>query len=165
MSDFDEVGTVAFFRERRRAEAITTSKVLRAMTPEMMDYRFHSESSTLGAIAWTIVRCLQVCVHLTHNQSAEVPREPPPRLELLQVAFDEAETELGSRLLGINQETWLEGRIVTDGPRTILDRPLGQILWLFHADAIHHRGQISVFLRSFGAKVPSIYGPSGDSQS
>ena len=27
---------------------------------------------------------------------------------------------------------------------------------------IHHRGQLSVYLRLTGAKVPSIYGPSGD---
>lgn len=29
---------------------------------------------------------------------------------------------------------------------------------------IHHRGQLSVYLRPMGAKVPSIYGPSGDEQ-
>lgn len=30
---------------------------------------------------------------------------------------------------------------------------------------IHHRGQLSAYLRPMGAKVPSIYGPSGDSAS
>jgi len=29
-------------------------------------------------------------------------------------------------------------------------------------DTVHHRGQISVYLRAVGGKVPSIYGPSGD---
>ena len=28
--------------------------------------------------------------------------------------------------------------------------------------AIHHRGQLSAYLRPMGSKVPSIYGPSGD---
>lgn len=27
---------------------------------------------------------------------------------------------------------------------------------------VHHRGQLSAYLRPMGAKVPSIYGPSGD---
>jgi uncharacterized damage-inducible protein DinB len=27
---------------------------------------------------------------------------------------------------------------------------------------IHHRGQLSVYLRMLGVPVPSIYGPSGD---
>jgi uncharacterized damage-inducible protein DinB len=29
-------------------------------------------------------------------------------------------------------------------------------------DTIHHRGQLSVYMRLAGARVPSIYGPSGD---
>ena len=29
-------------------------------------------------------------------------------------------------------------------------------------DALHHRGQLSVYLRPMGGKVPSIYGPSAD---
>jgi uncharacterized damage-inducible protein DinB len=30
--------------------------------------------------------------------------------------------------------------------------------------SIHHRGQLSAYLRPMGSKVPSIYGPSGDSE-
>jgi uncharacterized damage-inducible protein DinB len=29
-------------------------------------------------------------------------------------------------------------------------------------DAVHHRGQLSIYLRLMEAKVPSIYGPSAD---
>ncbi len=32
-------------------------------------------------------------------------------------------------------------------------------------DAIHHRGQLSAYLRPMGSTVPSIYGPSADSKS
>ena len=28
--------------------------------------------------------------------------------------------------------------------------------------SVHHRGQLSAYLRPMGAKVPGIYGPSGD---
>jgi len=34
--------------------------------------------------------------------------------------------------------------------------------WGMLFDAIHHRGQLSTYLRAMGAKVPSIYGPSAD---
>ena len=37
-----------------------------------------------------------------------------------------------------------------------------QFLWDFMFDAIHHRGQLSAYLRPMGGKVPSIYGPSAD---
>ena len=42
------------------------------------------------------------------------------------------------------------------------EAPLGDMLFGFLFDAIHHRGQLSVYLRLVGGKVPSIYGPSGD---
>jgi len=29
---------------------------------------------------------------------------------------------------------------------------------------VHHRGQMTVYLRMLGVKIPSIYGPSGDEQ-
>ena len=50
-----------------------------------------------------------------------------------------------------------------DPDRVVLERPAGDIVWLFHFDEIHHRGQLSTYLRPMGAKVPSIYGASGDS--
>ena len=40
--------------------------------------------------------------------------------------------------------------------------PISGFLWMFFFDAIHHRGQLSTYIRPMGGKVPSIYGPSGD---
>jgi len=42
------------------------------------------------------------------------------------------------------------------------DVRIGDMLWMLLHDQIHHRGQLSVYLRLVGAKVPSIYGPSAD---
>jgi uncharacterized damage-inducible protein DinB len=39
---------------------------------------------------------------------------------------------------------------------------VGGFLWSFLFDAIHHRGQLSTYLRPMGSKVPAIYGPSAD---
>jgi DinB family protein len=46
-------------------------------------------------------------------------------------------------------------------PKTLGDYPTMEFLWFLLFDHIHHRGQLSVYLRMVG-KVPSIYGPSGD---
>src|SRR5690606_1477181 len=39
-------------------------------------------------------------------------------------------------------------------------------MWIGFASnhSVHHRGQLSSYLRAHGAKVPDIYGPSGDSK-
>ena len=41
-------------------------------------------------------------------------------------------------------------------------RAASPMAWSFLFDLVHHRGQISTYLRPMGAKVPQIYGPSGD---
>ena len=48
------------------------------------------------------------------------------------------------------------------GPGAIGDIPKMEFLWFMLSDQIHHRGQLSVYLRMAGGKVPSIYGPSAD---
>jgi uncharacterized damage-inducible protein DinB len=44
----------------------------------------------------------------------------------------------------------------------VSEQPVGQFLWFILFDAIHHRGQLSAYLRPMGGKVPAIYGPSAD---
>ncbi len=48
------------------------------------------------------------------------------------------------------------------GPGKVSDIRRGNLLWMFLYDHIHHRGQLSVYQRIAGGRVPSIYGPSGD---
>jgi|GEM_PF-2759868 len=60
------------------------------------------------------------------------------------------------------KKRWEESAKLQAGEPVLLERPLGAILGLFHFDLIHHRGQLSTYLRPMGLKVPSIYGRSGD---
>ena len=41
-------------------------------------------------------------------------------------------------------------------------RPASPLAWSFLFDIVHHRGQITTYLRPMGSTVPQIYGPSGD---
>jgi uncharacterized damage-inducible protein DinB len=162
MPDFDPVGTIEFFRERHRVESATTAKVLRAIPADHLSYRAHPSSPTAGTTAWTIVRCLQVSNHLMHFESEDVPRTVHPDHETLLAMFQEYAGSLQQELVKIDQADWIKVRKVISNGVVILQQPLGQILWLFLFDGIHHRGQLSTYLRPMGATVPSIYGPSGD---
>ena len=83
--------------------------------------------------------------------------------DLLLVARSEGRlAELAGRLAAMGQQQWEQIATLTANGRPILTKPLGEILWLFLFDAIHHRGQLSTYLRPLGARVPSIYGKSGD---
>ena len=48
------------------------------------------------------------------------------------------------------------------GPGKMGDFRRTDVLWMTLMDQVHHRGQLSVYLRLAGAKVPSIYGPTAD---
>ncbi len=68
-------------------------------------------------------------------------------------ALDAVRTATGERL----------SAMVPFGPPALkLEFPAIELLWLMLLDSIHHRGQLSVYVRMAGGKVPSIYGPSGD---
>lgn len=62
--------------------------------------------------------------------------------------LDEARWDAKARLLVNGAVAW--------------ETSLGDMLFGFLFDAIHHRGQLSSYLRPMGAKVPSIYRPSAD---
>lgn len=63
--------------------------------------------------------------------------------------MSDADWEAESKMMMGDKEMWK----TTKG-----DMGLG-----FMLDLIHHRGQLSVYIRPMGGKVPSIYGPSADS--
>ena len=44
----------------------------------------------------------------------------------------------------------------------VLKDTIGGVLWIALFDAVHHRGQLSTYIRPMGGTVPSIYGPSAD---
>lgn len=83
--------------------------------------------------------------------------------ELLK-ALDEAAAEARTALEKTNDEflqtNWkllARGNVVWEGPRhEIIQDTINH--WA------HHRGQMTVYLRLMGAKVPALYGPSADEQ-
>ena len=48
------------------------------------------------------------------------------------------------------------------GPGAEWSDTLENMFWGYLFDMVHHRGQLSAYLRPMGGKVPSIYGPSAD---
>ena len=57
---------------------------------------------------------------------------------------------------------WIRPSSSRSDPKQMADVRVGQVFWMMLMDSIHHRGQLSVYLRLLGARVPSIYGPTAD---
>lgn len=77
-------------------------------------------------------------------------------------AFERAARDTATRVAQLSDDELNQTMKFPSGPGTMGDFRRIDVLWLSLMDQVHHRGQLSVYLRMSGAKVPSIYGPSAD---
>ncbi len=138
-------------------ETKTTRNVI-ARIPEGSDYRPDPKSRTAGEIAWLIVSEEKMLIDALESGKAEWA--PPPALATIKEMLDTYErqsADIVGRLNALPVERW-EGELEWFGRQ----RPASPIAWSFLFDIVHHRGQITTYLRPMGSTVPQIYGPSAD---
>jgi len=138
-------------------ESKTTQKVL-SRIPEGSDYRPDPRSRTAKEIAWQIV-CEEKMI-VDALETGKASWEPPPVLATMREVCDAYATQsasLADRWEALPDEKW-QGNLEFFG----MERPASPMAWGFLFDIIHHRGQITTYLRPMGSTVPQVYGPSGD---
>jgi len=155
-------GTLAFYRERQSIEWPITLSVLDALPDGQLGYRPHPISPTAEMIGLTLVRCLDAAVQLTQEAQAQMHFRDHITKGDLTTEYGRLSQELEVHLAGKDEGFWQEPTCVLANGETVLSMPRGQILWLFHFDAIHHRGQLTTYLRPMGGHVPNTYGSSAD---
>lgn len=139
------------------AEGRTTRNVL-ARIPEGSDYRPDPKSRTAQEIAWQIVCEERMIIEAleTGTTSWNPPPMPDAMADVLK-AYEDQSAALPNRWKALPAEKWT-GDLEFFGSK----RPASAMAWSFLFDIVHHRGQISTYLRPMGATVPQIYGPSAD---
>ncbi len=138
-------------------EAKTTRSVI-ARIPEGATYRPDPKSRTAQEIAWQIVCEEQMIIEaLETGRAAWTPPPMPPKMRDVLSAYTAQATTLPARWAALSDAQWA-GQVEFFGKL----RPAAPMAWSFLFDIVHHRGQISTYLRPMGSTVPQIYGPSGD---
>jgi uncharacterized damage-inducible protein DinB len=66
------------------------------------------------------------------------------------------------RLAKVDDARWATLAEFKVGDRVIAKAPIQALAWMLFLDGVHHRGQLSTYIRPMGGKVPGIYGPSAD---
>jgi uncharacterized damage-inducible protein DinB len=143
-------------------ELPTTRKVLERI-PEGSDYRPDPKSRTAREIAWLIVR-EQIAI-VDGLERGEIRwSEPPVPATMREVLALDAEHQAGlvDRLKALPVAAWDVPVPFTMDGNTIMTETGIDSAWTFLLDVIHHRGQLSTYLRAMGSTVPQIYGPSAD---
>ena len=153
-----------FFRKKFEGEQPAFGRVLRALPADRLSYTPHERSNTAGGIAWQLVLEQRALAAIVANGSFEWTNPPQPQsLDEIVAAWDAATNELSTGLAGVDETKWESEAKMSMGADAVWTDSLGDMLWGFLLDMIHHRGQLSTYIRPMGGKVPAIYGPSADS--
>ena len=95
--------------------------------------------------------------------TAKTGRKPAGNVVDIAAAFERSANAATERLARLDEKTWTtqKGTLLMDGAPPWQDT-IENFVWGFFFDALHHRGQLTTYLRPMGGKVPAIYGPSAD---
>jgi uncharacterized damage-inducible protein DinB len=147
----------SLFTEFWCKESKTTSKVL-SRIPEGSDYRPDPKSRTARDIAWQIVGEEKMIIEALETGRVEwAPTPAPETMKELCDTYDKQSAEIDRRLHALPDARW-HGTLDFFGSQ----RQAAPMAWSFLFDIVHHRGQITTYLRPMGSTVPQIYGPSAD---
>ena len=139
-----------------------TKSVIEAIPPDKGDYRPDGISKSALELAWHIVATEMRFMEAVQAGAFDLsPRVLPDSIKTSKdlAAWYQANFESHfNRLTKLSNEQLLK---IVDF-RGLFQMPAVMFLNILLHHSIHHRGQLSTYLRPMGAKVPSIYGESYD---
>ena len=147
----------ALFTKFWTDESKTTRNVI-ARIPEGSDYRPDPKSRTAHEIAWQSVCEEQMLLDaLESGTMTWEPAPMPATMKEVLETYEKQSASMEARFGSLPAQRW-DGTLEFFGQQ----RPAAPLAWSFLFDIVHHRGQITTYLRPMGSKVPQIYGPSAD---
>ena len=148
-------------------EMATTRKVLERVPEERFDWKPHEKSFSLGVLAKHVATLPTWGTEtLTRSEIDLVGNNPPAsaasKSELLD-AFDKNVADARAALAGKTDAELTAMWSLKRNGKTVFSMPKTTVLRSFVLNhLIHHRAQLTVYLRLLDIPVPSIYGPSAD---
>ena len=153
-------------------ELATTRRVLERLPGEHLTWKPHEKSMSLGALAAHIANLAFWQRGILQSDEFNFADAPPPpqgvpesRDEILRT-FDENAAALQSALEETGEEALGRTWTLRRGEQVMMSRPKAAALRnMGISHMIHHRGQLSVYLRLLDVPVPPMYGPTADERS
>src|SRR5258708_4174669 len=154
-------------------EMANTRKVLERVPDEKWNWKPHDKSGTTG---WLAAHVGTVPGWLTMTLNSESldytpvdgPSYTPPKIENskdLLAAFDKESAEARAAITKASDQYMIQNWSLLAGGKEIFTMPrVACIRGMIMNHLIHHRGQLTVYLRLLNVPVPGLYGPSADEQ-
>lgn len=154
-------------------EVARSRKALEQMPEGKAEWKPHDRSMQFGYLAdmvatiptWIVFQITKDSLDIAPADGSKFPRTPKVTREDYLKALDDAAAQARKAFSDVTdeqlQQTWqlmARGHVVQEGPRH-------QMIQDTISHWSHHRGQMTVYLRLMGAKVPALFGPSADENS
>src|SRR5262245_32571424 len=153
-----------FYLARMKAEFPGFQKVLAALPQDKVDYKPHENSPSAAQIVATLTAEQLACVTLLETGATEWTPPTPRALGAMVADFEKAWKRVEEDVARFDDANWTKLGRFSSGGKEYPGQPVGQFLWYVLFDGIHHRGQLTTYIRPMGGKVPGVYGPSADSR-
>ncbi|MDQ2769088.1 MAG: DinB family protein [Bacteroidota bacterium] len=150
-------------------ELLLTRRVLERAPEDYFSWQPHSKSMTLGKLAWHTADMLggiESALQTTEVDLAtmDFTTPKPANTEALLRQFDAEAAAARAALAAAGPADFAATWTLRHGPHVIMQQSRAATVRHLISHAIHHRGQLSVYLRLLEVPVPYIYGPNADEQ-
>lgn len=152
-------------------EMATTRKLLARVPEDRLDWKPHPKSMSLGQLASHVAQLPDWSANIFGSDEFDFrPPDAPAFVmadcksnkELLDL-FDESVAKAREAVAAAQEDSLDKTWTLKAGPHTIFSAPRWSVYRGFGLNhIIHHRAQLSVYLRLLDVPVPGIYGPSAD---
>lgn len=149
------------------SEARATRECLEQVPMDDPKWKPHDKSMELGYLAILVAdipRWIQHAIESGTINFGSWEQKNPTTTDELVALFDENMTVVRRALESLTDDGLSKEFQLKRGEEVLMASPVGETISSSINHMVHHRGQLSVYLRLLGKKVPSIYGPSADSQ-
>jgi uncharacterized damage-inducible protein DinB len=146
------------------SEIPITRKIIAAVPENQKTYKPHEKNMSADELAWHIASAevwfLNSIADKSFAMGDDSSSRPPELNTIASIVswYDENVPKALARVKAMSGED-LATTVDFFG---VMSAPVVAYLSVCNVHSIHHRGQLSVYLRPMGAKVPSIYGGSAD---
>lgn len=147
-------------------EAPATRRLLEIVPDDKLQWRPHPKAMSLGTLAMHVAQTQGGVAEGTDEEFISAPdfihNEGKSRAEILK-AFDEGTAKAKNILSNTSDEKAVDKWRIMDGKKVLMEMPrvaFWRTVMMNHL--YHHRGQLSTYLRTLDVPLPSVYGPSAD---
>ena len=151
-------------------EAASTRKMLEVVPEDKLGWQPHEKSMTLSRLAGHIAEIPGWASEMVGKDHFDLgggnyqPVQPDSIAELL-AAHDRSVAAFQAALEGADDATLFQPWALRSGDEVLLQMPcIAALRGFVLSHVVHHRGQLSVYLRLHEVALPQVYGPTADQQ-